>query len=402
MSVVMMRAPVMPKGCPSAIAPPWGFIFSSGMLHSAMIGITWAANASFSSTVSTSSMDMPARSRTFLIAQIGATPMYSGSLAAVAEAMMRARGFRPSSSAFVSDMTSTAAAPSFSGHELPAVTLPSSLKAGSSWESFSSVALGHVLRGQAHRDVGVRLPVVSLQLLVLVLRAGALDGLVVAGHPLHAGGDVGIALARGDRVRRLADRLEARCAVAGDGRAVRREREPLGQEGDYPAHVEALEALREADPAVDLLDQLRVHLLVALEQRVDDERAHLIRAELGQGALEGAANGCANGIDDHWFRHGAEIYLGGILKAPSSLIVSPFSIGFSTMWQARRAYSSGRPRRGGCGTCAPSASRASSGRPASRGVSNRPGAIVQTLMPRRARSRAAGRVRPTTPPFDAE
>ena len=58
--------------------------------------------------------------------------MYSGSLAAVAEATMRARGFRPSSSAFVSDMTSTAAAPSFSGHELPAVTLPSSLKAGSS------------------------------------------------------------------------------------------------------------------------------------------------------------------------------------------------------------------------------------------------------------------------------
>ena len=55
--------------------------------------------------------------------------------------MMRARGLSPSSSAFVSDMTSTAAAPSFSGHELPAVTLPSSLNAGSSWDSFSSVEL---------------------------------------------------------------------------------------------------------------------------------------------------------------------------------------------------------------------------------------------------------------------
>ena len=36
-------------------------------------------------------------------------------------------------------MTSTAAAPSFSGQELPAVTLPSSLKTGSSSASFSSV-----------------------------------------------------------------------------------------------------------------------------------------------------------------------------------------------------------------------------------------------------------------------
>src|ERR687896_534422 len=72
------------------------------------------------------------------------------------------------------------------------------------------------------------------------------------------------------------------------------------------------------------------------------------------------------------------------------------------MWQASFAYSSGRPRRGGNGIDAPSASRASWGRAASRGVSNSPGAIVQTRMPSRARSRAAGKVKPTTPPFDAE
>ena len=40
--------------------------------------------------------------------------------------------------AFVSDMISTAAAPSFSGHELPAVTPPPPNASGSS-ESFSSV-----------------------------------------------------------------------------------------------------------------------------------------------------------------------------------------------------------------------------------------------------------------------
>ena len=55
----------------------------------------------------------------------------------------------------------------------------------------------------------------------------------------------------------------------------------------------------------------------------------------------------------------------------------------------------------GKGICAPSAWRDSSGSPASSGVSNRPGAMVQTRMPSRARSRAAGSVSPATPPFEA-
>jgi hypothetical protein len=64
-----------------------------------------------------------------------------------------------------------------------------------------------------------------------------------------------------------------------------------------------LEALRKADAAVDLLDQLGVDLLVPLEQGVHDERAHLVGAKLGQRALEGAADRCTDGIDDHRFRH---------------------------------------------------------------------------------------------------
>ena len=40
--------------------------------------------------------------------------------------------------------------------------------------------------------------------------------------------------------------------------------------------------------------------------------------------------------------------------------------------------------------------------PASIGVSMMPGAMVMTRMPYCARSRAAGTVMPTTPPFDAE
>src|ERR671910_1098344 len=93
---------------------------------------------------------------------------------------------------------------------------------------------------------------------------------------------------------------------------------------------------------------------------------------------------------------------GGIRSAPSRRMTSPLSIAFSAMWTARAPYSSGAPRRAGCGTWAPSAERASCGRPASSGVSNRPGAIVQTRTRADARSRAAGSVMPTTPPLEAE
>ena len=47
--------------------------------------------------------------------------------------MIRAFGFSPRLFAFSSDMTSTAAAPSFSGQALPAVTVPSGLNAGFSF-----------------------------------------------------------------------------------------------------------------------------------------------------------------------------------------------------------------------------------------------------------------------------
>ena len=68
-----------------------------------------------------------------------------------------------------------------------------------------------------------------------------------------------------------------------------------------------------------------------------------------------------------------EPHRGGIRSAPSRRTTSPLSIGFSTMCAASAAYSPGWPSRAGCGTWAPSAARASSGSPASSGVSNRPG-----------------------------
>ena len=165
------------------------------------------------------------------------------------------------------------------------------------------VLLGDVDRGQAHVDVGVGLAVLAMQVRVLVVGAGRLGALVVAAHPLDPGGDVGVALAGLDRVAGVADRVEAGGAVAGDGDAVDRLRQLLGEQRDDAADVEGLQALRHAAAAEDVLDQGRVDLGVALEQLVDDEGAHLVGAQLGERALEGTADRRADGVDDHCFGH---------------------------------------------------------------------------------------------------
>src|SRR5919106_6983794 len=120
-SVVMMRAPVMPKGWPRAMAPPWGLSCRSmSMPVCSHTGSTWAAKASLSSTWSKSPMDMPVAARTLPTASMGATPMISGLLPEYAVATIRASGVSPSSSAFRRLVIMTAAAPSLRGQLLPA------------------------------------------------------------------------------------------------------------------------------------------------------------------------------------------------------------------------------------------------------------------------------------------
>ena len=65
--------------------------------------------------------------------------MISGERALTPVATIRASGVSPSSAARVSDMTTTAAAPSLSGQQLPAVTTPSGRKTGLSRETASRV-----------------------------------------------------------------------------------------------------------------------------------------------------------------------------------------------------------------------------------------------------------------------
>ena len=63
--------------------------------------------------------------------------MISGDSPLTPVATMRASGVSPNSLAFASLITITAAAPSFSGQALPAVTVPFGRKTGLSWLIFS-------------------------------------------------------------------------------------------------------------------------------------------------------------------------------------------------------------------------------------------------------------------------
>ncbi len=75
-------------------------------------------------------MVRPARFSACLLASTGPYPMISGDRPETPVETIRASGVRPSSRALVSDMITRAAAPSFSGQQLAAVTSPSGRKTG--------------------------------------------------------------------------------------------------------------------------------------------------------------------------------------------------------------------------------------------------------------------------------
>ena len=101
--------------------------------------------------------------------------MISGRKPATEEATIRARGFIPSSLARSADMISSAAAPSFSGQALPAVTVPPSLNTGCSEESFSIVVPG---RGPSSFLTTVSGTSISLPSLSTSLCAGTVTGTI--------------------------------------------------------------------------------------------------------------------------------------------------------------------------------------------------------------------------------
>ena len=64
-SVVRMRAPEQPSGCPRAIAPPLTLTISGSRPSSSITARDWTAKASFSSTRPMSSIFSPARVQRF-------------------------------------------------------------------------------------------------------------------------------------------------------------------------------------------------------------------------------------------------------------------------------------------------------------------------------------------------
>src|SRR5512135_3559260 len=104
--------------------------------------MTWAANASLISTRSMSSMVIPARLSAWREASTGPRPMISGESPVTPVATILASGVMPSWAAFTSLITITAAAPSLSGQQLPAVTVPSGRNTGFRVATLSSVVPG--------------------------------------------------------------------------------------------------------------------------------------------------------------------------------------------------------------------------------------------------------------------
>ncbi|KGX62712.1 hypothetical protein Y025_6322 [Burkholderia pseudomallei TSV32] len=141
MAVVTSRAPDAPSGCPSAIAPPFGFTraSSSATPSSRSTASPCDANASFSSITSNWSSVIPSRASSFCVAGAGPIPITRGSTPAVAIPSTRARGTSPWRRAAASLATSSAHAPSFTPDALPAVTVPSGRTTPLSFASASRV-----------------------------------------------------------------------------------------------------------------------------------------------------------------------------------------------------------------------------------------------------------------------
>ena len=93
-SVTSILVPEAPMGCPRAIAPPFTFTFSLGILKSLITAKLCAAKASFASIKSRSLIFHPAFSTAYLDAGIGPEPIKEGSTPHVAHETILAKGFK--------------------------------------------------------------------------------------------------------------------------------------------------------------------------------------------------------------------------------------------------------------------------------------------------------------------
>src|SRR5262245_35638326 len=143
-AVKASRAPDMPSGCPSAIAPPCGLTCSA-----ASATPSWRrqaspceAKASLISIRSKSPILRPSRCISLRVEGTGPIPITRGGTAADAMPSTRARGVRPWRFAASAEAMITAAAPSLMPEALPAVMVPGLRTIGLSLARPSSVVSG--------------------------------------------------------------------------------------------------------------------------------------------------------------------------------------------------------------------------------------------------------------------
>ena len=124
--------------------PPFGLTCSasSGSPSIRSTASACDANASFSSTTSTSPIASPVRSSSLRVAGAGPMPITRGGTPATAPLLIRASGASPYWATALSEATSSAAAPSFTPEALPAVTLPPGASGASLASASSEVARG--------------------------------------------------------------------------------------------------------------------------------------------------------------------------------------------------------------------------------------------------------------------
>ncbi|MNR11030.1 hypothetical protein D3C85_1273110 [compost metagenome] len=135
------RTPLMPNGCPSAMAPPFGLTCaaSSASPNSRNTANPWLAKASLSSITSKSLTATPRRSTSLRTAGTGPMPMTRGATPALAMPRTFARAVRPCFFTASPEARISAAAPSLTPEALPAVTVLSGPLTGLSLPRVSRV-----------------------------------------------------------------------------------------------------------------------------------------------------------------------------------------------------------------------------------------------------------------------
>ena len=239
-SVVVIRAPLAPSGCPMAIEPPRTLTFSGSSFSIRMQAMACEAKASFSSIRSMSASFMPARLSAFFVAGTGPVPITAGSTPTTAVATTRTSGFRPSDLAFSSDMTSSAAAPSFNGELLPAVTVPMpGMKAGfSARQRFHAGVGAHALIEVDQDAVALFVATPDRQHLALEFAFGLCGG----GQLMTAQGELVLLFAR--------DALRLRQELGGDAHrqgALGSAMKQLGIQVNAGVHRNVLHVFQAAD-----------------------------------------------------------------------------------------------------------------------------------------------------------